>query len=109
MPFRDCSASVSCLPEGWGVVVMSGVAMRALLNVELHFPVFHPDREGLDRAIGRKGLRPPASQVEQRPVARALHCTGGRVVFPLGERAVVVGAAVLDGEQLALGRAKYAE
>ena len=42
---------------------------------------------------------PPGGQVEQRAVAGALDCTGGRVELPLGERAVVVRAAVLDREQ----------
>ena len=60
------------------------------------------DREGADGLIGGQGLGPPGSQVEQRPVPRALHGTGRGVERALGERAVVVRAAVLDRVQLAV-------
>jgi hypothetical protein len=42
-------------------------------------------------------------------VAGALHCTGAGVELPLGERAVVVRAAVLDREELAAGAAEHTD
>jgi hypothetical protein len=64
-------------------------------------PVFGTDLEGLDRREGGKGLGTPGSQVEQRSMAWAFNGTGSGVELALGERAVIVRAAILDREQLA--------
>src|SRR4029079_8245597 len=71
------------------------------VNLQLDLPVLGADREGLDRREGGGGFGAAASQVEKRAVSWALDRTGRLVELALGERAVVVRAAVLDGEKLA--------
>src|SRR5215218_2752959 len=56
-------------------------------------------RERLHRLESRERLRPTGAEVEEGAVARALDRTGGLVELALGERPVVVRAAVLDRVQ----------
>src|SRR3954451_13625881 len=56
-------------------------------------------RERWHRAESWEGLRPAGGQVEEGAVARAFDRARGLVELPLGERPVVVGAAVLDRVQ----------
>ena len=65
-------------------------------NLQLDGVVLDRDGERLDRLVGGEGLRPTGREVEQRAVAWALDGTGVGVELALGERAVVVRAAVLD-------------
>src|SRR3954464_12041558 len=87
--------------ESTGSVLISGVAMRSV-DLQLDDVVLDPDPEGVDRDVGGQGLRLAGAQVEQRPVARALDGAVVGIELPLGERTVVVRAAVLEGEQLAI-------
>src|SRR5436190_19292782 len=80
--------------------VVAIVLASRRLDLELHYPVLDSHFEGLDRQVRRKRLRTPRAHVEERSVARALHCTRARVEFPLGERPVVVRAAILDRDEL---------
>src|ERR1043165_8987715 len=59
-------------------------------------------RERLHRLESWERLRPTGAEVEERAVARALDGAGGCVELALGERPVVVGAAVFDRVQRAL-------
>ena len=54
--------------------------------------------DGLER---RQRERPSRAQVERRPVPGADHATGVLLPFALAERAVVVRAPILEGEELA--------
>src|ERR1700750_1535157 len=72
----------------------AGVAMSVDLQSDV--VVLDPDGEGLDRLEGGERLRAAAGEVEEGTVARALDRAGGRVELALGERPVVVRAAVLD-------------
>src|SRR5689334_22896065 len=92
------SASFS---ESTGSVLRSGVAMRSV-DLQLDDVVLDSDREGVDGDVGGQGLRLAGPQVEQRPVARALDGAVLGIERPLGERAVVVRAAILDREELAV-------
>src|SRR5687768_7673892 len=98
MFFRPDSASVSCLPEGAGVMVSGGVVISKS-ELQLHFVVIDANLEGVDRPVGRKGAGLACRDVEQRAMPWALHGTRRRVELPLGKRAVVVRAAVLDRVQ----------
>ena len=71
-------------------------------NLQLDGPVLDADGKGLDGKVGGQGTRAAGAQVEQRAVARAFDGAGVGVERALGERAVVVGAAVLDRVQLAV-------
>src|SRR6478752_4602606 len=53
-------------------------------------------RERLNRLESWESLRPTGTEVEEGAVARALDGAGGSVELALGERPVVVGAAILD-------------
>jgi hypothetical protein len=53
-------------------------------------------RERLDRLESGERLRPAGGEVEEGAVAGTLDRAGGGVELALGERAVVVRAAVLD-------------
>src|SRR5690242_6013704 len=53
-------------------------------------------RERLHRLESWERLRPAGAEVEEGAVAWALQRAGGRVELALGQRSVVVGAAVLD-------------
>src|SRR5512146_1617615 len=108
MSLRPSSCSVSSLGERGGTVI-SGVAMKVSLCLQLHFAVLDASVECLDRLKGGERLRPAATEVEQRSVAWALHCTGGRVELALSKRAVVVGAAILDRVQLAVVGVKHTD
>src|SRR3954470_9197032 len=92
------SASFS---ESTGSVLISGVAMGSV-DLQLDGVVLDADREGVHGDVGGQGHRLARAQVEQRSVARALDGAVLRVQLPLGERTVVVRAAVLEGEQLAV-------
>src|SRR5919112_3753161 len=87
-----CSACCSAM--------VSGVAM-VLLHLQLDVAALDADGKGVDGNVGGEVLRLPAAQIEPGPVARALDPAMLLVQFALGERPVVVRAAVLDGEQLA--------
>src|SRR5918995_1665877 len=107
MSFSPRSWSVSCLPGG-GALVMSGVAIRAS-NLEFHVAVVDLDLERVHRLVGRERAWAAAAQVEERAVAGTLHCTGGPGGLTLGERPVVVGAAVLDRDQRAVATVENAD
>src|ERR1051326_69357 len=78
----------------------SGVAMSVDLQDD---GVVHDGRrERLHRGEGWKSLRPAGAQVEEGTVARARGRAGGWIELALGERPVVVRAAVLDRVQGAL-------
>src|SRR6476619_4311987 len=72
----------------------SGVAMS--VDLQSDGVVLDRYRERLDRLKGGERLRPAGAEVEEGAVARALDRAGGGVELALGERPVVVGAAVLD-------------
>src|SRR6476661_10195109 len=80
--------------------ITSGVAIR---SVDLHsnHAVCDRDRERLDRDVGGQVQRLAGPQVEDRAVPRALDGAVREIELALQQVAVVVGAAVLDGEQLA--------
>src|SRR3954464_1766572 len=108
MPLSADSASVSCLPDGAGVMVSGGVVIFRS-ELQLHFVVVDANLERVDRAVRRQRLRLAGADVEQRAMPRAFHGTGSGVELPLGEGTVVVRAAVLDRVQLAVGRVKDAD
>src|SRR3954464_13697376 len=81
--------------------LISGVAMRSV-DLQLDDVVLDSDREGVDGDVGGQGLRLARPQIEQRSVAGALDGAVLGIQLPLGERTIVVRAAVLDGEQLAV-------
>src|SRR3954463_13010082 len=87
--------------ESTGSVLISGVAMRSV-DLQLDDVVLDSDREGVDGDVGGQGLRLSRPQIEQRSVAGALDGAVLGIQLPLGERTIVVRAAVLDGEQLAV-------
>src|SRR5215203_4652353 len=78
----------------------SGVAMSVDLQGE--GVVLDRYRERLHRLKSRKRLRPAGAEVEEGAVARALDGAGGRVELALGQRPVVMRAAVLDRVQPAV-------
>src|SRR3954466_4325209 len=77
---------------------ISGVAMRSVHLYSDHV-VLDDDLEGVDGDVGRKVERLAALQVEERAVARALHRAPLEVDVALEQQAVVVAAAILDGQQ----------
>src|ERR1044072_9449637 len=108
MSFRPDSASVSCLPEGAGVMVSGGVVICGS-ELQLHFVVADANLECVTRRVGGKGAWLPCRDVEQRAMPWALHGTGRGVELPLGERTVVVRAAILDRVALAVGGVEDAD
>ena len=64
--------------------------------------VLDDDGERVDGNVRRQGRGLSGVQVEQRAVARAFDGARLRIELALGQRAVVVRAAVLDGEDLAV-------
>src|SRR5215469_8373775 len=78
----------------------SGVAMS--VDLQGDGVVLDRDREGLHRLKSWERLRPAGGEVEEGAVAWALDRAGGRVELALGQRSVVVGAAVLDRVQRAV-------
>src|SRR3954468_1691517 len=72
----------------------SGVAMS--VDLQSDGVVLDRNRERLDRLESGERLRPAGGEVEEGAVARALDGAGGGVELALGQRPVVVGAAVLD-------------
>src|SRR3954452_16402400 len=72
----------------------SGVAMS--VDLQSDGVVLDRNRERLDGLESGERLRPAGGEVEEGAVARALDGAGGDVELALGERAVVVGAAILD-------------
>src|SRR5215211_2407750 len=93
------SASFS---ERTGSVLMSGVVAMSLVDLQLDDVVLDHDREGVDRDIGGQGLRLAGPQIEERSVAGALDGAVVGIELTLGERPVVVRAAVLEGVDLAV-------
>src|SRR5919199_783047 len=73
-----------------------------LLHLHLDGVVLDRDREGLDGNVRGQRQRLAGVQVEARPVPRALDRAVVLVELALDERAVVVRAAVLDREDLAV-------
>jgi hypothetical protein len=74
----------------------------SLLHLQLDHVVLDEYLVGVDRHVGRQRQRAARAQVEQRAVARALDRALLLVEVALRERSVVVRAAVLDREDLAL-------
>src|SRR3954452_7214251 len=81
--------------------LISGVAMRSV-DLQLDDVVLDSDREGVDRDVGGQGLRLAGAQIEQRSVTGALDGAVLGIQLPLGEGTIVVRAAVLEGEELAV-------
>src|SRR4051812_45831192 len=75
--------------------------MRSV-DLQLDDVVLDSDREGVDGDVGGQGLRLARPQIEQRSVTGALDGAVLGIQLPLGERTVVVRAAVLDGVELAV-------
>src|SRR3954451_4414496 len=92
------SASFS---EGTVSVFISGVAMRSV-DLQLDGVVLDANREGVHGDVGGQGQRLSRPQIEQRSVAGALDGAVLGVQLPLGERTIVVRAAILEREQLAV-------
>src|SRR5689334_1356473 len=80
--------------------IVSGVAM-VLLHLQLDQAALDADGKGVDGNVGGEVLRLPRSKVEPRAMPWALDPTARLVQLALGERPVVVRAAVLDGVQVA--------
>src|SRR2546423_12717115 len=80
--------------------ITSGVAIR---SVDLHSNHAVADRDGerLDRDVGGQVQRLAGPQIEDRAVPRALDGAVREVELALQQVAVVVGAAILDGDQFA--------
>src|SRR5215469_2780183 len=77
--------------------ITSGVAIS--VDLQSDGVVLDRYRERLHRLESWERLRPAGAQVEEGAVARALDRAGGRIELALGQRPVVVGAAVLDRVQ----------
>src|ERR1700709_2583739 len=76
--------------------MVSGVVAMWLLNLQLDHVVLDPDVERLDGGVGGQGLGRSGAYIEDGAVARALDRAAVGIELPVGERAVVMGAAVLD-------------
>src|SRR3954451_17087358 len=72
----------------------SGVAMS--VDLQSDGVVLDRNRERLDGLESGERLRPAGGEGEEGVVTRALDGAGGGGELALGERAVVMGAAVLD-------------
>src|SRR5215212_3306986 len=72
----------------------SGVAMS--VDLQSDGVVLKRYVERLDRLESGERLRPAAGEVEEGAVAGALDGAGGDIELALGQRPVVVGAAILD-------------
>src|SRR5690349_13821413 len=72
----------------------SGVAMS--VDLQSDGVVLDRNRERLDGLESGERLRPAGGEVEEGAVARALDGAGGGVELALGQRPVVMGAAILD-------------
>src|SRR5215211_3595508 len=94
-----CSAAFSA---STGSVLVSGVVAMRSVDLQLDDVVLDHDREGVDRDIGGQGLRLSGPQIEERSVAGTLDGAVLRIELPLGQRAVVVRAAVLERVDLAV-------
>src|SRR4029453_17779529 len=73
-----------------------------LLHLHLDEVAVYDDGERVDGDVRRQGCGLSGVQVEQRAVARAFDGTRVGIELPFGQGAVVVRAAVLDGENLAV-------
>src|SRR6476661_11069510 len=73
-----------------------------LLHLHLDDVVFDDDGKRLDGYVGRKRLGLSGPKIEQGSVPRALDGALLEVDLALGQRAVVVRAAILDGEIVAI-------
>src|SRR3954451_7344234 len=78
----------------------SGVAIR---SVDLHsnHAVLDEHREGVDGNVRRQVQGLPGAQIEPRSVPGTFDHAVVLVELPFDQFAIVVGAAILDGEQLA--------
>src|SRR5215218_3968150 len=89
-------------PPPRGAPAPCGPGRPALRHVYLDPAVLNHDGEGLHRLVGRKAQRAAAADVELRPVPRADDDALLGVELALGERAVIMGTAVLDRAILAV-------
>src|SRR4051794_20973350 len=85
-----------------GSVFVSGVVAMWSVDLQLDDVVLDSDREGVHGDVGGQCLRLARAQIEQRSVTGALDGAVLGIQLPLGERTVVVRAAVLEREQLAV-------
>src|SRR6478735_908647 len=80
--------------------IVSGVAM-VLLHLQLDETALDADGESVDWNVGGKIQRLPGVQIEPGAVPRALDPAALLVQLTVGQRPVVVRAAVLDRDDLA--------
>src|SRR6185503_6647242 len=80
--------------------IVSGVAM-VLLHLQLDETALDADGECVDGNVGGEVLRLPGAKIEPGSVPRALDPAALLVQLAIGQRPVVVRAAVLDREELA--------
>src|SRR5919202_4184705 len=80
--------------------IASGVAMS--VDLQLDHAVVDADGEGVHGDVCRQGERLAGPQVEHRAVPWALHGTALAVELALDQIPVVVRAAVLDGDEVAV-------
>src|SRR3954452_13646597 len=85
-----------------GSAFVSGVVAMWAVDLQLDDVVLDSDREGVHGDVGGQCLRLARAQIEQRSVTRAFDGAVLGIQLPLGERTVVVRAAVLEGEELAV-------
>src|SRR3954466_741048 len=85
-----------------GSVFVSGVVAMWSVDLQLDDVALDSDREGVHGDVGGQCLRLARSQIEQRSVAGALDGAVLGVQLSLGEGTLVVRAAILDREQLAV-------
>src|SRR5215208_2247309 len=78
----------------------SGVAMS--VDLQSNHAVLDRHREGVDRLVRRKIQWPTGPQVEHGAMTRALDGAGGFIHGSVEQLAVVVRAAILDRQQLAV-------
>src|SRR5918998_3997560 len=95
MPMSACCSAMT-----------SGVVMS--VHLDLDHAVLHRYGERVHRLVGRQGQGLPGPQVELRPVPGAFDRAGRLIELPVDELAVVVGAAILDRQELA-GAVEHAD
>src|SRR5690348_3206387 len=79
--------------------ITSGVAMS--VHFQSNHAVLDRDGEGLDGLVGGQVQGLSGLEVEHRAVAGALDRAGGGIHRAVEQLAVVMGAAILDGVQVA--------
>src|SRR3954462_2799078 len=85
-----------------GSVFVSGVVAMWSVDLQLDDVVLDSDREGVHGDVGGQCLRLAPGAIAHGPVTGALDGAVLVIQLPLGERTVVVRAAVLEGEELAV-------